>query len=67
MALTYADKVIQELSNLLEEEIERLKDNMSTGSINSLEGYTKVVGIIAGLRMAQDLIGDAISVTNGNR
>jgi hypothetical protein len=65
MSLTYQTKVVQVFERLLDEEIEHLKEALSSGSINSLDGYTKVAGKIAGLRSAKELIEEAVAICDG--
>ena len=66
MTLTYTDRVLQTLDGLLDQEIDRLKDNLSYGvMVTTLDQYTKIAGEIAGLRSAKELIEEAISICNG--
>lgn len=49
----------KELETLLENEIERLKDNMSLGLIENHGEYKHLAGKIAGLRQAQEYLFEA--------
>lgn len=51
MAMTYNGLFEKELKNIIETEIERVKDNMSTGSIMDYADYKHKIGIIYGLRL----------------
>lgn len=53
---TYLKKKIDQL---ISEQIEMLKDNLSLGSSNDYSDYMKVVGKIEGLRSALDLCEEA--------
>lgn len=54
-----------ELKQLIEIEIERLKENMSLGLISNYEEYRLVAGKIAGLRLAIDYMAEADAICNG--
>jgi hypothetical protein len=54
-----------ELRRLVEEEIERLKDNLANGlSTPDFESYKNQVGKIAGLMMALDLCEEARTIVS---
>ena len=50
-----------ELKKLIEEEIDRLKDEMSGGLLKTYEDYKAVTGKIAGLRQSIDYMEEASS------
>lgn len=49
----------KELETLLDGEIERLKDNLSLGLIETHDEYKHLAGKIAGLRLAQEYMLEA--------
>ena len=55
----------RELRNLIDIEIERLKENMSLGLISNHEEYRTVTGKIAGLRLAIEYMAEADAICNG--
>lgn len=50
---------MRELEKLLAEEIERLKDNLSLGHLETHAEYKYQAGKVAGLRAAQDCLVEA--------
>lgn len=52
---------LQELESLITAEIERLKDDMSTGLLTSYDEYRSTSGKIAGLRSCLDYMDEATS------
>jgi hypothetical protein len=66
-AQTYQTHYQYEIKKLIEEEIERLKNNMATnGIITDIGEYRYYVGQITGLRKALYLCDDAETVVNGS-
>ena len=63
--LTSADKFRYELESLLDGEIDRLKDSLSLGFVESFDQYKLLAGRIAGLRSALDLMKEAEAICNG--
>ena len=61
MILSRHDLWKQELQRLVEEEIERLKDELASGVLKTLEEYRHVSGKIIGLRQSLDYIDEASS------
>ena len=55
----------RELRRLIEVEIERLKENLSYGSLEDFNEYRYISGKIAGLRTAIDYMDDADSNIHG--
>ncbi|MEI8101029.1 MAG: hypothetical protein WCH09_05610 [Bacteroidota bacterium] len=66
-AQTYQTHYQYELKKQIEEEIERLKNNMATnGIITDISEYRYYVGQITGLRKALYLCDEAETVINGS-
>lgn len=63
--LTSADKFRYEAEHLIEAEIERLKDSLALGFVESFDQYKLLAGRIAGLRSAIDLMKEAEAICNG--
>ena len=55
----------RELRRLIEVEIERLKENLSYGSLEDFNEYRYISGKIAGLRTAVEYMDDADSNIHG--
>ena len=53
---------IQELEQLIEGEIDRLKDDMSAGLLKTHEEYKSLTGKISGLRAALEYMDEASSI-----
>ena len=63
--LSYSDFFEQELRKLIEEEIIRLLEVLSTGNtVNDISDYRHYTGKIAALRNVFDLCDEARSITN---
>lgn len=59
MSLTTVQAYQNELSKLVEIEIERLLEPMANGYVESIEEYKHLVGRIAGLRTVAELMDEA--------
>lgn len=57
----------QELKKLIENEIMRIKDDMSFGRLQTYDDYRYVCGKIAGLLMTLELMSDANAIVNGGK
>lgn len=57
--LTTADRFRYELEKSIQEEIERMKENLSLGFLDDYAQYKNISGKISGLRTALDLINEA--------
>ena len=62
--LTQHHLFVKELDALLNAEIERLKDELSAGLLESYEDYQKVCGKIGGLRLSLDYMDEADSIVS---
>lgn len=60
-SFTRHDLFVQELTRLIEEDMQRFKDEMSLGLLKTLEDYKALAGKISGLRHALELIEEAES------
>ena len=65
--LTSSDRFKFELKKLIDAEIERLKEVISSGNCNSHEEYKSLSGKIQGLRMVFDLIDEANAIVDGKQ
>lgn len=64
--LTYQAFYQHELRKLMLSEIDRLKENLSSGvSTPDFSAYRHQVGVIDGLKMALELMSEAESIANG--
>lgn len=59
MALTTVQAYQNELSKLIQIEIERLLEPMANGYVESIEEYKHLAGRIAGLKSVVDLMAEA--------
>ena len=55
----------QELERLIEAELDRMKENVSLGFIESFSDYKYVTGKIAGLRSVKELMAEASAICDG--
>lgn len=63
--LTRSHMFAHELEQLIEIEIERMKENLSLGFIEDFSEYKLAAGKIAGLRTAIDLMAEASAICDG--
>lgn len=63
--LTTVDRFKFELIKLMEAEVERLKEVISSGNCNSYEEYKSQSGKIQGIRSVLELIDEANAIING--
>lgn len=63
--LTITDRFKYELIKLMEAEVERLKETISSGNCNSIEEYKSLSGKIQGIKSVLDLIDEANAIING--
>lgn len=61
MVITQHNVFLDELKLLITDEIDRLKDEMSSGLLKTYEDYRSYAGRIAGLRSSLEYIEDASS------
>ncbi len=61
MAVTQHHIYVQELEKLITEEIERIKDEMSSGLLRTFDDYKQYSGKIQGLRACLDYMEEASS------
>ena len=61
-SFTKADLFERELRKLIDEEIERLKEQLSLGLLKSHEEYLAIAGKIAGLRSCSSYMDEAESI-----
>ena len=62
--LTFNNKIVDEFKKIVDERVNKLKDDMSVGHL-SLEAYKLSAGHIRGLIEASSLIDEAISICEG--
>lgn len=60
-SFTRHDLFVSELKRMIEEDMQRFKDEMSLGLLKTLEDYRSIAGKISGLRQALELIEEAES------
>lgn len=61
MAETFNDKLEQLANKRLDDSIEAEKDTMSSGALKDYADYKKHAGIIAGMRIAKEILAKALS------
>ena len=62
MAVTQHHMYVQELEKLIIEEMDRIKDEMSSGLLRTFDDYKLYAGKIQGLRACMDYMGEASSI-----
>jgi len=63
--LTTASKYAAELRKLIEQEYERIRDNLAGGSAHDYADYQRSIGTISGLRIALELM--EVAQTNAEK
>ena len=63
--LTTASKYADELRKLIEQEYERVRDNLASGAAQDFSEYQRNIGTIAGLRTVLELM--EIAQTNAEK
>ena len=63
--LTTASKYAEELRKLIEQEYERVRDNLASGAAQDFSEYQRSIGTIAGLRTVLELM--EIAQTNAEK
>ena len=63
--LTRSHMFAHEFEQLIEIEIERMKNNLALGFVENFNEYKFVAGKIAGLRAAIDLMAEASAICDG--
>ena len=63
--LTYNNRLSSELSRLIYEHIDNLKEDLSLGLLESHDHYRHITGQILGLRISKSLIDEAFALVEG--
>lgn len=58
---TFNSLLEQELRKLIQEEIEGLRDNLEVNTYNEIGQFKYVMGKVAGLKLAAELVSQAVS------
>lgn len=65
--LTSTHRLIHEFNLLVQEEYNRLRNNLASGSAQTFDEYQKQVGRIQGLATALEFIEDAKAIADGEK